>query len=114
MLLDANSNFFPSLILLSILGLNPIAAFPIMMGSCAFLMPISGARFVRTDRIDLRIVIGMAIGGIPAVLLAAFVVKSMDLVTLRWLVVVVVLYAAALLLRGAFSPAKRPAQAAAI
>jgi uncharacterized membrane protein YfcA len=105
--------YAPSLILLSILGLNPIAAFPIMMGSCAFLMPISGARFVKTDRIDLRIVIGMALGGIPAVLLAAFVVKSMDLVTLRWLVVVVVLYAAALLLRGAFSPAKQPAAAAA-
>jgi len=103
--------YAPSLILLSILGLNPIAAFPIMMGSCAFLMPISGARFVKTDRIDLRIVIGMAIGGIPAVLLAAFVVKSMDLVTLRWLVVVVVLYAAGLLLRGAFSPAKQPAAA---
>lgn len=101
--------YAPSLILLSILGLNPIAAFPIMMGSCAFLMPISGARFVKTDRIDLRIVIGMALGGIPAVLLAAFVVKSMDLVTLRWLVVVVVLYAAALLLRGAFSSAKQPA-----
>jgi uncharacterized membrane protein YfcA len=104
--------YAPSLILLSILGLNPIAAFPIMMGSCAFLMPISGARFVKSDRIDLRIVIGMAIGGIPAVLLAAFVVKSMDLVTLRWLVVVVVLYAAALLLRGALSPAKQPAAAA--
>jgi uncharacterized membrane protein YfcA len=101
--------YAPSLILLSILGLNPIAAFPIMMGSCAFLMPISGARFVKTDRIDLRIVIGMALGGIPAVLLAAFVVKSMDLVTLRWLVVVVVLYAAALLLRGALSSAKQPA-----
>jgi hypothetical protein len=43
------------------------------------------------------------------VLLAAFVVKSMDLVTLRWLVVVVVLYAAALLLRGALSSAKQPA-----
>jgi len=104
--------YAPSLILLSILGLNPIAAFPIMMGSCAFLMPISGARFVKTDRIDLRIVIGMALGGIPAVLIAAFVVKSMDLVTLRWLVVAVVLYAAALLLRGAFAPAKAPAVAA--
>ena len=105
--------YAPSLILLSILGLNPIAAFPIMMGSCAFLMPISGARFVKTDRIDLKMVIGMAIGGIPAVLVAALVVKSMDLVTLRWLVVVVVVYAAALLLRGAFSPAKQPATTAA-
>ena len=72
-----------------------------MMGSCAFLMPISSLNFLKSDRIDLRIVLGMALGGIPAVLVAALVVKSLDLVTLRWLVVVVVIYAAALLLRSA-------------
>jgi uncharacterized membrane protein YfcA len=105
--------YAPSLILLSLLGLNPIAAFPIMMGSCAFLMPISSVRFVRSERIDLRIVIGLALGGIPAVLLAAFVVKSLPLVTLRWLVVVVVLYAAALLLRSALFGEKRAAEATA-
>jgi uncharacterized membrane protein YfcA len=105
--------YAPSLIVLSLLGLNPTAAFPIMMGSCAFLMPISSVRFVRSERIDLRIVIGMAIGGIPAVLLAAFVVKSLDLVYVRWLVVVVVLYAAALLLRSSFFGEKNPAAAAA-
>jgi uncharacterized membrane protein YfcA len=100
--------YAPSLVLLSLLGLNPAGAFPIMMGSCAFLMPISSLKFVKSERIDLRIVIGMAIGGIPAVLLAAFVVKSLDVVILRWLVVVVVLYASMLLLRGAFSA--KPAQ----
>ncbi len=102
--------YAPSLIVLSLLGLNPAAAFPIMMGSCAFLMPISSLNFLKSERIDLRIVIGMAIGGIPAVLIAAFVVKSLDLVTLRWLVVVVVLYAAALLLRSAFSKKITPAE----
>lgn len=100
--------YAPSLVLLSLLGLNPTAAFPIMMGSCAFLMPISSLKFVKSERIDLRIVIGMAIGGIPAVLIAAFVVESLDVVILRWLVVVVVLYASALLLRGALSA--KPAQ----
>jgi len=93
--------YAPSLVLLSLLGLNPTAAFPIMMGACAFLMPVSGLRFMRTERIDLRVVIGMALGGVPAVLLAAFVVKSLPLQTLRWGVVVVVLYSAALLLRSA-------------
>jgi len=102
--------YAPSLILLSLLGLNPAAAFPIMMGSCAFLMPISSLRFVRSDRIDLRIVLGIAIGGIPAVLLAAFVVTSLELEVLRWLVTIVVLYAAALLLRAAIWPEK-PASA---
>ncbi len=94
--------YAPSLILLSLMGLNPTAAFPIMMGACAFLMPISAVRFVRTERIDLRIVLGLALGGIPAVLLAAYVVKSLPLHVLRWGVVVVVLYAAALLLRAAY------------
>jgi uncharacterized membrane protein YfcA len=96
--------YAPSLILLSLLGLNPTAAFPVMMGACAFLMPVSGMRFVRSERIDLRVVLGLAIGGIPAVLLAAYVVKSLPLAGLRWGVVVVVLYAAALLLRTALKP----------
>jgi uncharacterized membrane protein YfcA len=96
--------YAPSLILLSLLGLNPTAAFPVMMGACAFLMPVSGMRFVRSERIDLRVVLGLAIGGIPAVLLAAYVVKSLPLAALRWGVVVVVLYAAALLLRTALKP----------
>lgn len=95
--------YAPSLILLSLMGLNPAAAFPIMMGACAFLMPISAVSFVRTKRIDLRIVLGLALGGIPAVLLAAYVVKSLPLNMLRWGVVVVVLYAAVVLLRAAFS-----------
>ncbi len=101
--------YAPSLVLLSLLGLNPVAAFPIMMGSCAFLMPISSMRFVTSERIDLRIVLGLALGGIPAVLVAALIVKSMDLVTLRWLVVVVVVYASILLLRSAFLPEKKQA-----
>ncbi|MBX9745321.1 MAG: TSUP family transporter [Hyphomonadaceae bacterium] len=102
--------YAPSLVMLSLLGLNPTAAFPIMMGACAFLMPISSVRFVKSERIDLRIVIGIALGGIPAVLIAAFIVKSLDLVTLRWGVVVVVLYAAALLLRSAMTAQKPPTQ----
>ncbi len=57
-------------------------------------MPVSGFGFIRARRIDLRIVLGIAIGGVPAVLLAALVVKSLPLVALRWGVVVVVLYAA--------------------
>lgn len=93
--------YAPSLVLLSLFGLNPTAAFPIMMGSCAFLMPVSGLRFLRSDRVDLSVVLGVALGGIPAVLLAAFVIKSLPLQALRWGVVVVVLYSAATILRAA-------------
>jgi uncharacterized membrane protein YfcA len=65
-------------------------------------MPVCGMKFLRADRIDRRVVIGLALGGVPLVLVAAFLVKSLPLETLRWGVVVVVLYAALLLLRSAF------------
>jgi len=94
--------YAPSLILLSLLGLDPRLAFPIMASSCAFLMPTTGFSFMRSARIDFRIVLGITLGGIPATLLAALVVKEMPIVWLRWGVVVVVLYAAVVLLRAAF------------
>lgn len=94
--------YAPCLILVSMLGMNPIAAFPIMMGSCGFLMPVAGSRFVASGRFDQRAALGLLLGGIPAVLLAAFVVKQMPLFWLRWLVVGVTVYAALLMLRGAW------------
>lgn len=100
--------YAPSLILLSLLGLDPRLAFPIMASACAFLMPTTGFKFMRTNRINLKIVLGITLGGIPAVLVAALVVKEMPIVWLRWGVVVVVLYAAVLLLRSAFQNGKSP------
>jgi len=91
----------PCLILISLLGMNPQAAFPIMMGSCAFLMPIGSLKFIRRERYSLRASLGLGIGGVPAVLIAALIVKSMPLAYLRGLVVVVVLYAALSMLRSA-------------
>jgi uncharacterized membrane protein YfcA len=102
--------YAPSLILLSLLGLDPRLAFPIMASACAFLMPSTGFRFMASERIDLRVVLGLALGGIPAVLVAAFIVKELPIVWLRWGVVIVVLYAAVLLLRAAFSGEKPAAQ----
>jgi uncharacterized membrane protein YfcA len=84
--------YAPIMIMVSLLGMNPKAAFPIMMGSCAFLMPIAGIRFIRSGQYDARAALGLAIAGTPAVLLAAFIVKEMPLDFVRWLVVVVVLY----------------------
>lgn len=104
--------YAPSLIMLRLMGMNPTAAFPIMMGACAFLMPVSSLRFIRSERIDLRLVLGMALGGIPAVLLAAYVVTSLPLTILRWGVVVVVLYAAINLLVTALKASRRTEAAA--
>jgi uncharacterized membrane protein YfcA len=91
----------PCMILVSLLGMNPTAAFPIMMGSCAFLMPVASARFIRERAFDARAVVGMLVGGVPAVLIAAFIVKSLPLSAVRWLVVIVVTYTAITLLAAA-------------
>lgn len=103
--------YAPSLLFLGLLGLDTKAAMPIMMGACAFLMPVTGLRFAQDKRVDLKVVLGIALGGAPAVLLAAYVVKSLPLVTLRWGVVAVALYAAVVLLSAAARP--QPAQATA-
>jgi uncharacterized membrane protein YfcA len=94
--------YAPCLILVSLLGMNPLAAFPIMMGSCAFLMPVGGLRFVRAARYDLRGALGLTLGGVPGVLIAAFIVKSLPMVWIRWLVVLVVIYTAIQMLLSAF------------
>jgi len=93
--------YAPCMILVALLGMNPRAAFPIMMGSCAFLMPIGGLRFISKGSYSLRAAVGLTIGGIPAVLIAAFVVKSLKLEYLRWLIFAVVLYTAVAMLRSA-------------
>jgi uncharacterized membrane protein YfcA len=98
----------PCLILVSLLGMNPKAAFPIMMGSCAFLMPVASARFIRKRSFDLRAALGLGLGGVPAVLIAAYIVKELPLQYVRWLVVVVVVYAAATLLRSAALERRTP------
>jgi uncharacterized membrane protein YfcA len=89
---------------LTLLGMSPLAAFPIMMGSCALLMPVGGARFVRSGRYNLSAALGLTLGGIPGVLVAAYIVKSMPLFWLRWLVFVVVVYAALQMLKSAREP----------
>jgi uncharacterized membrane protein YfcA len=93
--------YAPCLILVSLLGMSPLAGFPIMMGSCALLMPFGGERFVKSGRYDAGAALGLALGGIPGVLIAAFIVKSLPILWLRWLVVVVVLYAAVQMLLAA-------------
>jgi len=93
--------YAPCMILVSLLGMDPKAAFPIMMGSCAFLMPTATVRFVRMNSYAPRQALGLALGGLPGVLIAALIVKELPLTWVRWLVVVAVLYAAISMLRSA-------------
>src|SRR5262249_10072619 len=94
--------YAPCLILVSLLGMSPVAAFPIMMGSCAFLMPVGGIRFIKEGSYSLPAAIAMTVAGLPAVLIAAYIVRSLPLTSVRWLVVFVVLYAALMMLRSAY------------
>jgi len=106
-------NYAPTLVLLSLMGMDPRLSFPIMAGGAALAAAGASARHISMGEIDLRIAAGMALGGIPAVLVAAFIVKSMPLETLRWLVIVVVLYAALMMLRSA-AAGRKEAQSLAI
>jgi uncharacterized membrane protein YfcA len=101
--------YAPCMILVSLLGMSERTAFPIMMGSCAFLMPIGSLRFIRAQCYSLRNALGLALGGVPGVLVAAFIVRSLDLRMVRWLVIVVVVYTATMMLLSARSESKADA-----
>ncbi len=98
--------YAPCLILLSLLGMSPLAAFPIMMGANLFPMLVGGASFIKSSQYDFRTALGITLGGLPGVLAAAFLVKSLPVDGLRWLVAIVVFYAAWSLLFSANS--RRP------
>ena len=93
--------YAPCMILVSFLGMNQTVAFPIMMGSCAFLMPAASVQFIRSGRYDLRAALGLTIAGTPAALVAGLLVKSLPLTAVKWMVVAVVVYTAVAMLRSA-------------
>lgn len=95
--------YAPCMALVYALGLSPLVAFPIMMGSCAYLMPPASVKFIRAGAYNRKAAVGMAIPGIVAVLIAALIVKSLPLDTLRWLVLGVILYTSTVMLYAAFS-----------
>lgn len=94
-------NYAPTLVILSLMGMDPRLCFPIMAGAAALMGAGAGIRHIRIGEIDLRVVMGLTIGGIPAVFMAAYLVVTMPVELLRWLVLFVVLYAALLMLRSA-------------
>jgi uncharacterized membrane protein YfcA len=93
--------YAPCMILVSLLGLTPAAAIQIMMGSCAFLIPVASGRFVKADRYHVRAVVSIALASIPAVILAFLWFRTLPIRAVQWLVLVVVVYAAIGLLLAA-------------
>lgn len=94
-------NYAPCMALVSLLGMNPTAAVPIMMGSAALTLPLAAARVIPARRVHRRTALAMTLGGIPGVLVAAFLVTSLPLDAVRWLVVGVLIYTSALMWRSA-------------
>lgn len=101
--MQAGIGFYaPCMVLVSLLGMSPLAAFPIMMGACAYLMPVGSTRFLEKGSYSPGAAAGLALGGLPAVLIAVLIVKQLPLAYLRWLVVAVVLYTAFAMLHSAW------------
>jgi len=98
--------YAPTMTLVSLLGMNPTAAFPIMMGSGAFLMPVASSRFILHQAYSPRVALGLTIGGLIGVPLAAYLVKSLPLEAIRWLVAIIILYSAQAMLRAAIKQPK--------
>jgi uncharacterized membrane protein YfcA len=71
-------------------------------------MPVGSIQFLRRGSYDLKAALGLALGGVPAVLLAAFIVKKLPLGAVRWLVIVVVVYTASMMLRSAMTERGAP------
>jgi uncharacterized membrane protein YfcA len=94
-------NYAPTLVVLSLMGMHPRLCFPIMAGAAALMGATASIRHIKTGNLDLRVVMGLTLAGIPAVFVAAYLVVTMPIEVLRLLVIVVVLYAAAIMLHSA-------------
>jgi uncharacterized membrane protein YfcA len=104
--------FAPCMMVIFLLGMSPRAAFPIMMGSVAFLGTVGSIRFVNSHRYRWKSAIGMTVGGIPGVLLAAYLVRELPLFWLRWMVFVVMIYTSIMMLRSSLKERGKPATSA--
>jgi uncharacterized membrane protein YfcA len=101
--------YAPCMVLLALLGLNPLGAYPIMMGTCGLVQPVASLQFFRSGRFAWGASLGLTLGGLVGSSIAIFVVKRLSLNALRWLVMIVVAYAAVAMLRSALKAQPRTA-----
>ena len=106
--------YAPCMALVFALGLSPKVAFPIMMGSCAFLMPVASSKFVKEGAYDRKASMAITLFGAVGVLIAAYIVKSLPLDVLRWLVDAVIIYTAIMMFKSAADNKKKEEQAQAL
>ncbi|TDM14326.1 sulfite exporter TauE/SafE family protein [Macrococcus bovicus] len=85
-----------------LMGMDPVAAFPIMMGACTFSVPVGSVEFVKLQHYSRKITLFAATFGVLGVLTAVFLVKSLDTYMLKWVVIAVLLYSAYTMLESQF------------
>lgn len=90
-----------------ILGMSPKCAFPIMMGSCAVLMPIASTRFIKDGHYPRKTSLCITIGGVVGVFAAAYVFNSMPMNMVKVLCVFVIYYTSYGMLKKALKREKR-------
>lgn len=93
--------YAPCMAMVYTLGMHPLTAFPIMMTATAMLMVAGGSRFIKENAYDRKTAIALSVAGVAGVFLAAYVVKSLPLVLLKWVVCLVVFYTSVLMFRSA-------------
>jgi uncharacterized membrane protein YfcA len=86
--------YAPVMALVYLMGMSPAVAFPVMMGTCATQMPLSSVVFIRSGTYPRKLSMWVGLFGFVSVFIAAFIVKSMPLAVLRYLVVVVLIFTA--------------------
>lgn len=98
--------YAPCMALVLLLGMSADVAFPIMMGSCAFLCPACGITFIKEGKYQRAMTIPMIITGSIGVLIAGFIVTSLPLTLLTYLVCVVMVICALLFFHDAKKQSK--------
>ena len=93
--------FAPCMALCYFLGLSSQVVFPIMMGSCAMLQPVSSVKFIKEGAYPRKASLVLSLCGAVGVFVAAFIVKSLPIETLKWLVMAVLVYTGASMIVGA-------------
>lgn len=98
--------YAPCMALVYFLGMSPRVAFPIMMGSCAFLMPVASMKFIKEGAYDRKASMGITVSGIVGIVFAVYLVKTLPLHILKWIVVAVIYYTSVTMLQSAFKKNK--------
>lgn len=87
--------YAPCMAMVYMLGLSPLVAFPVMMGSCAGLMPVASINFVKEGDYARKVSLAITIGGIIGVIIAAKFVTGLNLDILTWIIICVIVYTGA-------------------